>query len=275
MNLFLPGSPAPDPAAVAAYRDRLAPARRPPRRRARDSRRWDDDQVAAKLDLVAGVPVVSLTFGCPSQEQVAALQGAGSAVLVTVTSVDEARQALQAGPDGLWLQGAEAGAHRGSFADDGEPGVPLRRLLADVRAETDLPLVAAGGLMDARRRGDRARRRGHLGRPRHRVPRLSGGGHPPDPPGGADRSALRPDGDDPGLHRTVGARPGQHLRPRARRAAPRGYPEVHHVTRPLRTAAAAAGDPEHLHLWAGEGWRRLRQLPAYDLVRSLAVAQSE
>ena len=52
--------------------------------------------------------------------------------------------------------------------------------------------------------------------------------------------------------------------------APRGYPEVHHLTRPLRTAAAAAGDADHLHLWAGQGWQRLRRLPAYDLVRSLA-----
>jgi nitronate monooxygenase len=54
-------------------------------------------------------------------------------------------------------------------------------------------------------------------------------------------------------------------------AAPRGYPEVHHVTRPLRQAAAAAGDAEHLHLWAGEGWRRLRPMPAADLVRTLAA----
>jgi nitronate monooxygenase len=52
--------------------------------------------------------------------------------------------------------------------------------------------------------------------------------------------------------------------------APRGYPEVHHVTRPLRQAAAAAGDAEHLHLWAGQGWRRLRPMPAGDLVRTLA-----
>jgi nitronate monooxygenase len=53
-------------------------------------------------------------------------------------------------------------------------------------------------------------------------------------------------------------------------AAPRGYPEVHHVTRPLRQAAAAAGDAEHLNLWAGQGWQRLRPMPAADLVRVIA-----
>ena len=53
--------------------------------------------------------------------------------------------------------------------------------------------------------------------------------------------------------------------------APLGYPEVHHVTRPLRQAAAAAGDPANLHLWAGEGWQRLRPMPAADLVRTVAA----
>jgi nitronate monooxygenase len=51
--------------------------------------------------------------------------------------------------------------------------------------------------------------------------------------------------------------------------APRGYPEVHHVTRPLRQAAAAAGDADNVHLWAGEGWQRLRPMPAADLVRTV------
>jgi nitronate monooxygenase len=45
---------------------------------------------------------------------------------------------------------------------------------------------------------------------------------------------------------------------------------VHHLTRPLRAAAAAQGDADTLHLWAGEGWRRIRQLPAAELVAQLA-----
>ena len=150
VNVFLPGPASPDSEAVAAYRERLAPVA------ARlgvepGQPRWDDDAVDAKLAAVAGVPVVSLTFGCPSRDQVAALQAAGSAVVVTVTSVEEARQAAVVGPDALWVQGAEAGAHRGSFVDDEStpPAVPLLSLLADVRAETELPLVGAGGLMDA------------------------------------------------------------------------------------------------------------------------------
>ena len=271
VNVFLPGPAASDAAAVAAYRERLAPVA------ARvgvepGEPRWDDDAVDAKLAAVAGVPVVSLTFGCPSREQVAALQAAGSAVVVTVTSVEEARQAGVVGPDALWVQGAEAGAHRGSFVDDEgtPPAVPLLRLLAAVRAETDLPLVGAGGLMDA---ADVAAARAAgatwagLGTAFLGCPEA--GTHP------THLAALA----DPRFDRTAMTRA---FTGRSARAlvntflreyddvAPRGYPEVHHVTRPLRTAAAAAGDAEHLHLWAGQGWQRLRRMPAYDLVRSLA-----
>jgi NAD(P)H-dependent flavin oxidoreductase YrpB (nitropropane dioxygenase family) len=35
--------------------------------------------------------------------------------------------------------------------------------------------------------------------------------------------------------------------------APLGYPALHHLTSPLRRAAAAAGDQDRLHLWAGTG----------------------
>ena len=53
--------------------------------------------------------------------------------------------------------------------------------------------------------------------------------------------------------------------------APAGYPWVHHLTRPLRTAASAQGDADRLHLWAGDGWRQIRDLPAADLVTLLAA----
>ena len=33
---------------------------------------------------------------------------------------------------------------------------------------------------------------------------------------------------------------------------------MHHLTAPLRAAAAAAGDAERLNLWAGTGWRQAR-----------------
>ncbi len=272
VNVFLPGTAAPDQAALAAYRDRLAPLAE--RLGVEPGElRWDDDGVDAKLAAVAGVPVVSLTFGCPSREQVAALQAAGSAVLVTVTTVEEARRALEVGPDGLWVQGAQAGAHRGSFADDGStgPSVPLLDLVATVRRETDLPLAAAGGLMDGADVAAALAAGGTwagLGTAFLGCPEA--GTHP------TYLAALT----DPRFERTTMTRAFTGRSARALvnafvrdhdAAAPRGYPEVHHVTRPLRTAAAAAGDADQLHLWAGEGWQRLRPMPAAELVAVLAA----
>ena len=53
--------------------------------------------------------------------------------------------------------------------------------------------------------------------------------------------------------------------------APGGYPHVHHLTRPLRAAATAAGDPDVPNLWAGTGWRHVRAEPAAEVVRRLTA----
>src|SRR3712207_5232209 len=82
----------------------------------------DDDEWTAKVELLAGSPVdvVSVTFGCPSAAEMTRLRAAASEVWVTVTSVDEAHQARDAGADGLVVQGVEAGGHRGGFSDQTE-----------------------------------------------------------------------------------------------------------------------------------------------------------
>ena len=52
--------------------------------------------------------------------------------------------------------------------------------------------------------------------------------------------------------------------------APQAYPEVHHLTRPLRAAATLAGDSSVPNLWAGTGWRQLTSEPAAVIVRRIA-----
>ncbi len=68
--------------------------------------------------------------------------------MVTVTTPEEAEAALSVAPDALCLQGAEAGAHRGSLTNVDRPDAdrPVRALLAAVRRRTLVPLVAAGGV---------------------------------------------------------------------------------------------------------------------------------
>jgi nitronate monooxygenase len=52
--------------------------------------------------------------------------------------------------------------------------------------------------------------------------------------------------------------------------APPGYPEVHHLTAPIRAAARERGDAEGFHLWAGQAHPLAVELPAGELVRRLA-----
>ena len=52
--------------------------------------------------------------------------------------------------------------------------------------------------------------------------------------------------------------------------APLAYPEVHHLTAPVRAAARERGDADGFHLWAGQAHPLAAELPAGELVRRLA-----
>ena len=112
---------------------------------------FDDDAFLAKLEVVCRLrpPVVSFTFGCPAPEVVQRLHELDIAVWVTVTEVNEALLAAQAGADALVVQGVEAGGHRGGFEDaDGRGDVALLPLLRLVARACELPLIASGGIAD-------------------------------------------------------------------------------------------------------------------------------
>ena len=75
-------------------------------------------QLEAVLD--ARPPIFSFTFGIPDRDAMSRLKARGIAILGTATTVEEARQLEQAGVDAIVAQGAEAGAHRGTFLDSFE-----------------------------------------------------------------------------------------------------------------------------------------------------------
>ena len=53
--------------------------------------------------------------------------------------------------------------------------------------------------------------------------------------------------------------------------APEAYPELHHLTAPIRAAGRDRGDAEVLNLWAGQAHELARAIPAADLVAELAA----
>jgi len=270
VNLFAPPGGAADSVAVRAYAASLraeaerydAPLGEP---------QHDDDRWAEKLALVAElrVPVVSFTFGCPDRPAVEDLQGAGVAVWVTVTTAGEARAAAAAGADALVVQGVEAGGHRGSF-DDAAPGeIGLLALLQLVRAAVDVPLVATGGIATGRgvaavlAAGAAA---AQLGSAFMRVPEAA--------TSPAHREALARD-TGTALTRAFTGRSARGIVNRFLREhtqdAPSAYPDVHHLTAPVRAAARGQGDADGFNLWAGQAHPLGGEEPAGELVRRLAA----
>jgi nitronate monooxygenase len=271
VNLFVPSTPG-DPAEVAAYAAILQPEAERLGVALGDGR-WEDDGNHAKLDVVLSsrVHLVSFTFGYPSSEIVDRLHRAGIEVAVTVTSVFEAQLAANVGSDLLAVQGTEAGGHQGSFADLKANEIPLLSLLSEIGETTEVPLIGTGGVMTG---SDASAVLGagaigvQLGTAFLCTPEAGTS----VPYRKALLDALYPD--------TILTRAysGRFARGLANRfalehdgQAPQAYPEVHHITRPLRAAATLAGDTSVPNLWAGTGWRRLTTEPAATIVRRIAA----
>ncbi|HEU5037944.1 MAG TPA: nitronate monooxygenase [Nocardioides sp.] len=273
VNLFVPDEGTFDRAAVLAYRDRIAAELERVGIEVPEPRWSDDDDWRAKVDLLVERPVpwVSFTFGLPDRSAADRLRRAGSRLLATVTDVDEAAHAVAFGVDGLVVQSSEAGGHRGTFDQHRTPNdLPLADLVAQVRAVTGLPVVAAGGVVEPGQVAGLL----HAGAAAVQVGTAllladEAGTKP------VHRAALTDPEQFPETvpMRAFTGRVARGLRNRFSATydagAPVGYPAVHHLTAPLRAWAAAHGEPHLLHLWAGTGHRRVRSGPAGSILAAL------
>jgi len=266
VNLFVPGSRA-EPQRFGPYVEGLRQSL--PGRVTVGEPRWSDDDWEAKLELLQQepVPVVSFTFGCPEAEVFASLRAAGTETWMTVTDPAEARAAAVAGADALIAQGHEAGAHQGSF-DDAGAGEPfgLLALLQLLAAETELPLIASGGIATGAgvaavlAAGARA---AQLGTAFLLCPE-AGTSEP-------HRQAIAAGGATE-LTRAFTGRRARGIANRflrEHRDAPSAYPEIHYATAPIRAAARERGDAEELNLWAGQAHALAREEPAAKVVARL------
>ena len=272
VNLLMAPKASPAPEEVDAALARLGPwyARAgiappaPPNQYAPDF----DAQLQAVIE--AAPPVASFTFSILRRDQVAALHAAGTFVVGTATTVAEARAWAEAGADGVCAQGFEAGGHRGHFLAEPEASlVGTMALVATIRTAIDLPLIAAGGIMDGR--GVAAALA--LGADAVQMGTaflLSDEATTPAP----WRRAAETAPDDP--TRLTRAFTGRHARGienrfmsdlRAYEGAMPAYPVQNRLTQPLRAAAAAADDPDAMSLWAGQAVKLAARGPAGELMR--------
>ena len=114
--------------------------------------------------------VVSFHFGLPAPALLARVKAAGCVVMSSATTVAEARWLEQHGCDAIIAQGYDAGGHRGMFLTDNlATQVGTFSLVPQVVDAVRLPVIAAGGVTDARGMAAALRAGGRGGANRHGV----------------------------------------------------------------------------------------------------------
>ncbi|UJR81391.1 NAD(P)H-dependent flavin oxidoreductase [Sandaracinus amylolyticus] len=273
VNLFVPGEATiADDARTRDARDALAPYRLA---LGLESTALDvsspsfDAQLAVLIE--ERVPFFSFTFGIPHRDALDACRRAGITTIGTATSVAEARALEAAGVDVICAQGAEAGGHRGGFLG-GDAGalIGTTALVPAIVDAVRRPVIAAGGIMDGRgvaaalALGASAVQ---LGTAFLRCAEAGTSAPYRDALARADETSTT-------ITRAFTGKPARGLANRFAREMERApvapYPLQHALTRDLRAAAARAGDAELLSLWAGQGVARARELPAAEIVASIA-----
>lgn len=224
--------------------------------------------------LAANPAVASSIMGLFPADFVGELKLQGIAWFATVSTVAEAKAAEAAGADVVVVQGMEAGGHRGCFdaalAEVRQVG--LFSLLPAVVDAVEIPVVATGGIVDARgvaaalTLGASAVQigTGFLRSPEAKT-------HP------AWASALASTfPEDTVVTRAFSGRAARAIATDYLRAADAAmappaapYPVQRGLTHLMRTAAQQNGDIQKMQAWAGQSAALATTQPAGDIVRSV------
>jgi nitronate monooxygenase len=229
-----------------------------------------DDQIEAVLE--ARPPVLSFVFGIPSRDVLRALRQRTIKTIGAATTVDEACALEEAGVDLVVATGSDAGGHRPSFLKSAEQSLTgTFALIPQVVDAVDTPIVAAGGIGDGRGvvaalvLGAGGAQLGTLFLATHES-------------GASDVHKAELVGDtarDTTLTRVFSGRLARGIRNRFVEEMTRveaelpPYPIHNWFTQPIRRAAAKAGRPEYLALWAGQCAALAERQPAAEAFATL------
>ncbi|HEV2421054.1 MAG TPA: nitronate monooxygenase [Candidatus Acidoferrales bacterium] len=236
--------------------------------------RLPDFQAQSEAVLTTAPKVISSIMGLYLPPFAAELKKRGIVWFAAVTTVAEARAAEKAGADVIVAQGIEAGGHRGSFQpDDAErQSVGLMALVPQVVDAVSLPVIATGGIADARGiaaalvLGASAVQigTGFLRCPEANIPRAYAA------------ELAHTEAHETMVTRAFSGRPGRGVanaytraaaEPNAPRPAP--YPVQRGLTRGMRESAQNIGDTQRMQMWAGQSAKLAQDRPAGVLCSEL------
>lgn len=229
-----------------------------------------EDQCAVLLE--ERVPVFSFHFGPPPTEAIREMRARGIPVLATATTVAEAKVLAESGVDAIIAQGSEAGGHRGTFTLPYDRGVIGTLVLVPQIADAvSLPVIAAGGIMDARGivaafalgAGGVQMGTAFLRCPENNISEVY------------RRALLECKDDETAISDVFSGRPARAIRNRFMHEMERHkdkllpFPVQFSVSRVLREASVQRASPDFVGLWAGQGAPLGEERPAGELVAKL------
>ncbi|MCU7964910.1 nitronate monooxygenase [Shewanella sp. SM72] len=155
VNFFCHHEPEPQAAKQAAWLNQLAPYFSElgvnPDSQAVGAQRAPYTSTQAEVLAKFKPEVVSFHFGLPNEDLLLEIKSWGSKIISTATTVEEALWLEARGADAIIAQGLEAGGHRGHFlSDDLTEQLGTFSLLPQIIAAVDIPVIAAGGIVDAK-----------------------------------------------------------------------------------------------------------------------------
>jgi nitronate monooxygenase len=223
------------------------------------------------------IPVCSFTFGVPTKEIETKLKQNSSLLIGTATTVQEAILNEKAGMDAVVVQGVEAGGHRGTFhRDDNDSLIGLMSLIPQTADSISIPIIAAGGIMDAR--GLLAAR--YLGAQGVQmgtaflVCEESGANHH------HKQAILDATEDEVVLTKSFSGKMARGIynafieKLKTVEESLPDYPLQNELTKAVRKASASSGKRDYLSLWSGQSPRLAKKQTVNELIQKI-VSEAE
>lgn len=222
------------------------------------------------------IAVFSFTLGTLAQKWIDKFKSNNTTIIGTATNVVEAQQLQDSGADIICVQGIEAGGHRGTFIGEYQNSmIGLMALIPQVAQAVDLPVIAAGGIMNGRGIAA-ALTLGASGvqmgtaflmtaecpvHRRYKEAIISAEAHETEITkafsGGAARGIT---------NNYMNEERDSELLP---------FPYHNALTRPFRKVANDAGEIEYTNLWSGQAGKLARVLTTKELVELLVLETNE